>query len=163
LGTLEFRPGVFQVIGRIGAADDICGQAALGLEAGKRLERRGRQHAAKIPDHRLDHFVPPSERKCWRAANMECTGKPALSALGGMNASGYFCSMKFAKPFAAVVALLSAVPAQAIVGGGAPASDGVARSIVTIVGSRGNFCTGSVIAPTIVLTAAHCVQPGAEY
>jgi secreted trypsin-like serine protease len=59
--------------------------------------------------------------------------------------------------------LLSAVPAQAIVGGGAPSSDGVARSVVTIVGSRGNFCTGSVIAPKIVLTAAHCVPSGAEY
>jgi len=59
--------------------------------------------------------------------------------------------------------LLSAAPAFAIVGGGAPSVDGVARSIVTIVGSRGNFCTGSLIAPKIVLTAAHCVQPGAEY
>lgn len=94
---------------------------------------------------------------------MECADRPALSALGGMNASGYFCGMKFAKPLAVALALFFAVPAQAIVGGGAPATDGVARSIVTIVGSRGNFCTGSVIAPKIVLTAAHCVQPGAEY
>ena len=94
---------------------------------------------------------------------MECAGKPALSALGGRNAVSYFCSMKYAMPLAAVFALLSAMPAQAIVGGGAPATDGVARSVVTIVGSRGNFCTGSVIAPKIVLTAAHCVQPGAEY
>ncbi len=71
--------------------------------------------------------------------------------------------MKYAGPFLAAVALLCAAPAQAIVGGGAPSTDGVARSIVTIVGSRGNFCTGSLIAPKIVLTAAHCVQPGAEY
>src|SRR4029079_4006870 len=55
------------------------------------------------------------------------------------------------------------VPASAIVGGGAPQTDGVARSVVTIVGSRGNFCTGAVIAPKVVLTAAHCVQPGADY
>ena len=59
--------------------------------------------------------------------------------------------------------LLSAAPAQAIVGGSAASTDGVARSVVTIVGSRGNFCTGAVIAPKIVLTAAHCVQPGSEY
>jgi secreted trypsin-like serine protease len=71
--------------------------------------------------------------------------------------------MKFAPSCLAAVALLSASPAGAIVGGGAPATDGIARAVVTIVGSRGNFCTGSVIAPKIVLTAAHCVQPGAEY
>lgn len=61
------------------------------------------------------------------------------------------------------LALLLSVPAYAIVGGGAPSTDGVARSVVTIVGSRGNFCTGSLIAPNLVLTVAHCVQPGADY
>jgi secreted trypsin-like serine protease len=35
--------------------------------------------------------------------------------------------------------------------------------VVTIVGSRGTFCTGSLIAPSLVLTVAHCVQPGADY
>jgi hypothetical protein len=60
-------------------------------------------------------------------------------------------------------ALLLASPAYAIVGGGTPQADGVARAVVTIVGSRGNFCTGTLVAPKLVLTVAHCVQPGADY
>jgi len=59
--------------------------------------------------------------------------------------------------------LLCTFPAYAIVGGGTPTTEGVGRAIVTIVGSRGNFCTGALIAPKIALTAAHCVQPGADY
>jgi secreted trypsin-like serine protease len=69
------------------------------------------------------------------------------------------------KVFAPLIAsaLLLASPAYAIVGGAAPSDDGIGSSVVTIVGSRGNFCTGSLIAPTLVLTVAHCVQPGADY
>lgn len=66
---------------------------------------------------------------------------------------------------AAVIAaaLLFAPSANAIVGGAPPAAEGIARAVVTIVGSRGNFCTGSLIAPSLVLTVAHCVQPGSDY
>lgn len=59
----------------------------------------------------------------------------------------------------AVIPLFAPNPASAIVGGGVPSSDGIGRNVVTIVGSRGNFCSG----PAIVLTAAHCVQTGATY
>jgi hypothetical protein len=64
---------------------------------------------------------------------------------------------------AATLSLLLSTPAHAIVGGGAPLAEGIGRAVVTIVGSRGNFCTGALIAPRLVLTAAHCVQPGAIY
>ncbi len=63
----------------------------------------------------------------------------------------------------AVSALLLTAPAHAIVGGGVPSAEGIGRSVVTIVGSRGNFCTGALIAPKLVLTVAHCVPPGAAY
>jgi secreted trypsin-like serine protease len=70
--------------------------------------------------------------------------------------------MKFAAAIVLSLIILAS-PAHAIVGGAAPAPETIARSVVTIVGSRGNFCTGSVIAPGLVLTVAHCVQPGADY
>jgi secreted trypsin-like serine protease len=71
--------------------------------------------------------------------------------------------MKLLLPVMASLALLVCAPADAIVGGAAPSTEGVGLSVVTIVGSRGNFCSGALIAPRLVLTAAHCVQPGAAY
>jgi secreted trypsin-like serine protease len=64
---------------------------------------------------------------------------------------------------ALVCLLLSCLPATAMVGGAAAPPDSVARAVVLVVGSRGNFCSGAALAPDLVLTAAHCVLPGADY
>ncbi len=54
-------------------------------------------------------------------------------------------------------------PASAMVGGAEPAGDGIGKSVVMIVGSYGTACTATAVARDLLLTAAHCVQPGAEY
>jgi secreted trypsin-like serine protease len=54
-------------------------------------------------------------------------------------------------------------PAIAMVGGAPAATGGPERHAVLIVGSRGSSCTGAAIARDLVLTAAHCVLPGADY
>jgi hypothetical protein len=74
-----------------------------------------------------------------------------------------FATFKFLLLTIAVAALLLAAPANAIVGGAKPSDQGVGRSVVTIVGSGGTFCSGSLIAVDLVLTAEHCVQPGSVY
>jgi secreted trypsin-like serine protease len=67
------------------------------------------------------------------------------------------------RQFVAALALTAASPASAMVGGAPVAEDGVGRSVVTIIGSRGTFCSGALVAPDLVLSAAHCVMPGADY
>ena len=59
--------------------------------------------------------------------------------------------------------LISCVEAPAMVGGAAPAPHTIGRSVVVIVGSRGNSCTGVALARDLVLTVAHCVLPGSDY
>jgi len=90
-------------------------------------------------------------------------GTSPIGRLAMRAAPAIAAPMKILLQMIASLVLLLSVPAQAIVGGGAPSTEGVGRSVVTIVGSRGNFCTGAVISPKLVLTAAHCVQPGADY
>jgi hypothetical protein len=48
----------------------------------------------------------------------------------------------------------------AMVGGARPADPGLAAHVVMITGSRGNFCSGTVLKTNVVLTAAHCALPG---
>ena len=68
----------------------------------------------------------------------------------------------------AVVPALSPLgdPVVAMVGGAVNAAGGVGRSVVMILGSYGSdatVCTATAIARDLLLTAAHCVQPGADY
>jgi hypothetical protein len=60
-------------------------------------------------------------------------------------------------------ALLSLLPAAAMVGGAQPTSEGAGRAAVMLTGSHGTFCSGVALARDLVLTAAHCVLPGADY
>jgi secreted trypsin-like serine protease len=56
--------------------------------------------------------------------------------------------------------------AAAMVGGAPPAASGIGRSVVLILGSYGSSstaCTATAIGRDLLLTAAHCVQPGADY
>lgn len=69
--------------------------------------------------------------------------------------------MKQMFAFALGAALLGLSPsAHAMVGGAPSAENGLGRFVVTVVGSRGNFCSGALIAPDVILTAAHCVPAG---
>ena len=66
--------------------------------------------------------------------------------------------------FAAFAVLLTSALSAAAMVGGAPAVDASAyRSEVMILSSRGNLCTGTVLKQDLVLTAAHCIQPGLAY
>jgi len=53
--------------------------------------------------------------------------------------------------------------AQAMVGGAPPAPAEFGHSVVMILGSSGKACTATAIGRDLLLTAAHCLQPGADY
>jgi Trypsin len=71
--------------------------------------------------------------------------------------------MVIPRQIVALLAALAVAPASAMVGGAPPAADGAGRSVVMIVGSYGTACTATAIARDLLLTAAHCVEPGADY
>src|SRR5215469_10814020 len=52
---------------------------------------------------------------------------------------------------------------QAMVGSAPPAPAELGRTVVMILGSTGTACTATAIARDLLLTAAHCVQLGADY
>jgi secreted trypsin-like serine protease len=64
------------------------------------------------------------------------------------------------------VALTGSDDAAAVVGGAQPAATGIGRSVVLILGSYGTSstaCSATAVGRDLLLTAAHCVQPGADY
>ena len=66
--------------------------------------------------------------------------------------------------FAAFATSLIFVPPAAAMVGGAPAVDASDfRSEVMILSGRGNLCTGIALKQDLVLTAAHCIEPGLTY
>jgi hypothetical protein len=59
---------------------------------------------------------------------------------------------------------LAPVPALAVTGGKLSQDpDGIRRSVVLIESSQGEVCSGAVIGPDLILTAAHCVLQRAAY
>ncbi|OYX14292.1 MAG: peptidase S1 [Rhizobiales bacterium 32-66-8] len=70
--------------------------------------------------------------------------------------------MRAVKVLTASLLVLAPLPAGAIVGG-APVEGDVAAQTVLLVSTRGASCSGTVVASDLVLTAAHCVQPEADY
>jgi secreted trypsin-like serine protease len=62
-----------------------------------------------------------------------------------------------------IAAIVLSASATAMVGGVAPRGAQLARHVVAVLGSDGRVCTGTAVARNLVLTAAHCVPPGATY
>jgi secreted trypsin-like serine protease len=65
--------------------------------------------------------------------------------------------------FGALLAAAASVPTAAMVGGAESASNAAGRSVVMLDGSGGTVCTATAIGRDLLLTAAHCVQPGSQY
>ena len=75
------------------------------------------------------------------------------------------CGPRSALVGAALAFPALAGPAAAVVGPARDASPEVAASLVMVLqrqGAAAGFCTGIVLGPRAVLTAAHCVPPGAD-
>jgi hypothetical protein len=80
----------------------------------------------------------------------------------GLNAAMIRAPLLLACSLVCASAALMHTRAPAMVGGAQPAGE-AGRAVVLIVGSRGTSCSGVALARDLVLTAGHCVLPGADY
>jgi hypothetical protein len=62
-----------------------------------------------------------------------------------------------------LIVFLSAPSALAVIRGEAPGDTAALHAVVRVESSRGELCSGVLIAPDVVLTAAHCVADQARY
>ncbi|HET9715714.1 MAG TPA: trypsin-like serine protease [Pseudolabrys sp.] len=65
--------------------------------------------------------------------------------------------------FSIIFLMLFSAPAFGITGNAPPAVGWAARAIVMIVNAKHDLCTGTALAPDLVLTAAHCVARPLTY
>ncbi len=63
---------------------------------------------------------------------------------------------------AAALLGLAASPAWSL-GGGAVSEGRLENRVVMVLGSRGSVCSGTVLSPTVVITAGHCVSGSDRY
>src|ERR1044071_7532184 len=92
---------------------------------------------------------------------LAATRRPGMTVIDIRSSSGLMRAMLRALALAFLV--ISSLQAAAMVGGAGAPPGSIGRSVVLIVGSRGNSCSGVALAPDLILTAAHCVLPGADY
>ncbi len=68
--------------------------------------------------------------------------------------------------FAGALFLCGTLSGQALALGGSAVSESAGwleSRTVMVLGNRGSVCTGSVVSPTVIITAAHCVTGSGQY
>lgn len=107
-----------------------------------------------------DHALPPAGRQALRLriciAGARRALKEAIYPAGRPSVALKSITVAFC------CLLLVAERARALIDAELASGD-IARAVVGIVGPHNSFCTATAIAHDVLLTAAHCVQPGSNY